>query len=182
MLESFKQELKAYAQRSKEAQEIAERFLAFIERTPQCLNRNNLPGHLTASAWIENRTGDRFLLTKHKKAGFWYQLGGHVEDNPNILEEAFREAREESGLKHLILKQEGIFDLGMHFVTYGDRPHVHYDTRYLLKAMDADEAIQISDESDDLAWFSTLPEGSDDLEGLFAKWQESKNRPQSFTP
>lgn len=176
MLESFKKELEAYAQRFEEEREIAERFLAFIERTPQCLNRNNLPGHLTASAWIENRTGDRFLLTKHKKAGFWYQLGGHVEDNPNILEEAFREAREESGLTHLILKHEGIFDLGMHFVTYGDTPHVHYDTRYLLKALDEDSTIQISDESDDLAWFSALPEGSGDLEILFKKWQKIKDR------
>ena len=170
MLTAFKQELEAYAQQHEDERETVARFLAFISRSPTCLFPDGRPGHLTATTGIETRAGDRFLLTKHKKAGHWYQLGGHVEGVPDIRAEAFREAREESGLTHLDLKQEGIFALGIYFVTYGPFPHVHYDVCYHLRSLEEDDAIRISDESDALAWFDHLPEPGDGMERLFRKW------------
>lgn len=180
MLENFKKNLLIYSQSYTNEKEKVSCFLKFIERTPHCLTRNSSQGHLTASAWIENKKGTRFLLTKHKKAGVWLQLGGHVENNADILSEAFREAREESGLQNLVLKQEGIFDIDCHFVPYATVPHFHYDVRYLLKSEDEDEALQISDESDDLAWFESVPEGSTDLERMFQKWKTFGSSPQGL--
>lgn len=174
MLTAFKEELAAYAEQHEDERGIVDQFLTFVEQTPDCLSPEGRPGHLVASAWIENRAGDRFLLTKHKKTGHWYQVGGHVEGNPDIRAEAFREAREESGLTNLVLKQEGIFDLNIFFVTYGAFPHFHYNVCYLLKSLDVDDAIQISDESDELAWFDSLPEPGDGSEQMFKKWKMTK--------
>lgn len=173
MLTNLKADLEAYAVRYKEERATAENFIALIQaQSEACLNRT-APAHLTASAWIENQTGECFLLTKHKKAKLWLQLGGHVEGNPDILAEALREAREESGLKRLAVVEAGIFDLGIYAIPYGPQPHWHYDVVYWFRSLEPDEAIRISDESDALEWFESLPEGHGGLERMLQKW---KNR------
>ena len=40
----------------------------------------------------------RFLLTHHRKLERWLQLGGHADGDPDVLQVALREAREESGM------------------------------------------------------------------------------------
>lgn len=172
MLTRLKADLEAYAARHEEERTTAEKFIALIQDQPKvCLDRT-FSAHLTASAWIENRTGERFLLTKHKKAGLWLQLGGHVEGNPDILTEALREVREESGLKRLAVVETGIFDLGIYAIPYGPQPHWHYDVVYWFRSLEPDEAIRISDESDALEWFESLPEGHGGLERMLRKWKD----------
>ena len=91
----------AYKSEDKAEAEDLKRTLAFVQKHgDKCFDRNYLPGHITGSAWIENATGDKFLLTLHKKLGFWLQLGGHADGNTDILSVAFKEAYEESGLEH----------------------------------------------------------------------------------
>ena len=55
-----------------------------------------VPAHLTASALVLDATGERVLLTHHRKGGFWAQLGGHVEEADRSLAAAApREGRED---------------------------------------------------------------------------------------
>lgn len=127
--------------------------LEFVRSQPECLNRNCYEdGHLTASAWVVNPTHDRCLLVHHRKIGKWLQLGGHVEHCRDLLAEAMREVKEESGLASSPLTVD-IFDMDVHEVpVYREEPaHFHYDIRFLLIA-DECQTIPATSESSDVRW------------------------------
>lgn len=116
--------------------------------------RSCVPAHLTASAMVLDHTGERVLLTLHRKGGFWGQLGGHCEPQDDTLAAAaLREASEESGIGGLRLLGDGPADLDRHalstaFGTCGE----HLDVRYAVVAPPGADPV-VSEESDDLAWF-----------------------------
>jgi len=146
---------------SVEDEVICERVLSFINSTPHCFERENIEGHVTASALITNPTMDRVILTLHKKLGKWLQLGGHADGESRVEQVALKEAQEESGLAELRFlmkapnKKVLPFDLDVHEIPErsNDPAHLHYDFRYLLVA-DSDDILSISEESTDLKWFS----------------------------
>jgi len=117
--------------------------------------RSCVPAHLTASALVLDHTGEQVLLTLHRKGGFWGQLGGHCEPQDDTLAAAaLREATEESGIDGLRLVDDAPVDLDRHalstaFGTCGE----HLDVRYAVVAPPGAEPV-VSDESDDVAWFS----------------------------
>lgn len=115
--------------------------------------RDHLPGHITASSWIIDETGEFTLLTHHAKLNRWLQPGGHADGEENVLAVAEREAREETGLTFLKLKGPDIFDLDIHRIPpRNDFPeHYHYDIRFLFEAT-RKEAFTVSAESHALAW------------------------------
>ena len=116
--------------------------------------RSCVPAHLTASAMVLDHTGERVLLTLHRKGGFWGQLGGHCEPQDDTLAAAaLREATEESGINGLRLLGDAPVDLDRHalstaFGTCGE----HLDVRYAVVAPSGAEPV-VSEESDDVAWF-----------------------------
>jgi 8-oxo-dGTP pyrophosphatase MutT (NUDIX family) len=118
------------------------------------LLRSRVPAHLTASALVLDHTGERVLLTLHRKGGFWGQLGGHCEPQDDTLAAAaLREATEESGINGLRLLGDAPVDLDRHalstaFGTCGE----HLDVRYAVVAPPGAEPV-VSEESDDVAWF-----------------------------
>ncbi len=117
--------------------------------------RSCVPSHLTASAMVLDHSGERVLLTLHRKGGFWGQLGGHCEPQDDTLAAAaLREATEESGIDGLRLLVDTPVDLDRHalstaFGTCGE----HLDVRYAVVAPPGAEPV-VSEESDDVAWFS----------------------------
>lgn len=129
----------------------------FIDLTDQPLaySRLRTSGHFTGSAWIVNKKRTHTLLTLHRKLNKWLQLGGHADENENLLDVAMTEAREESGLYTLRFVDKSIFDIDRHVIpSRGNEPrHFHYDVRFLLEA-EIDEPLSISSESKDLAWVS----------------------------
>lgn len=158
--------------------------IAFVESNPDCFSRNCPGGHITGSAWVENLDGTKFLLTNHKKLKLWLQLGGHPEVGENdITQITLREAKEESGLRNLVCLNAGdIFDVSVFWFTIGpEKPHYHFDISLLLKAVDPQEKLNMSDESIDLNWFSQLPEYKDpegvyNIVRMFNKWQRLHKR------
>lgn len=133
----------------------AQRILEFIRSTPDCFERAHTAGHITGSAWLLNPTGDRVLMTLHRKLKRWLQPGGHADGQRDTLAVALREAEEESGIRDITAVSNDIFDVDIHLIPArpGEPEHFHYDIRYLLRA--PHEQFVISDESDALAWWSS---------------------------
>ena len=148
------QKLQRYCPKSEQERVQQERMITFVNDNPDCFSRNQLPGHLTGSAWLLHPSGDKVLLTLHKKLNQWLQLGGHADGDPNLLSVALKEAHEESGIDSIDVVCEDIFDLDVHFIPErkNEPGHYHYDIRFLLQAQHAH--FTVSEESVDLGWFT----------------------------
>ncbi len=141
-------------QDSNEAKMVQE-TIAFVKENSNCFERMLLIGHITGSAWILDKTRTSALLIHHKKLNQWFQPGGHCDGETDVLQVALKEAQEETGLINLKVVGEQIFDVDIHLIPErkGIPAHNHYDIRFLLEA-DINEPLQISEESNDLAWIS----------------------------
>lgn len=150
-------------------------MLDFINEFENCFDRSLALGHFTGSCWIESYDKSKFLLTLHKKIGLWLQPGGHADGDSDIVRVALKEAHEESGLENIELVSNDIFDIDIHLIhAYKNVPaHYHFDVRFLMRASNKNEKIKISNESNDLKWFSELPEGSGvRLSRMLNKWKK----------
>lgn len=113
-----------------------------------------VPGHVTASCFIVDRSSRRVLLHHHRRLGRWLQMGGHIEEGETTMQAALREAREESGLGDLNVIGEGVIDIDVHDIPAGkgEPDHAHFDVRYVACTSSPD-AIKIDrSESNELAW------------------------------
>jgi len=141
------------------------RFRDFVERYPDCFERSQQNGHVTASAWIVDETGTRTLLTHHRKLNIWLQPGGHADGDSDVLKVAMTEVQEETGLTSFKPVSSAIFDLDIHGIPARkeDPSHFHYDVRFLIQNS-KDDAYIVSEESHDLAWveMSRLEDSTDE--------------------
>ncbi|MBP9706539.1 MAG: NUDIX domain-containing protein [Oligoflexales bacterium] len=149
---NFPQDLQKQAERSYSG------FENFISANPLCLERSNLAGHLTASAFITNNEFDSVLLLLHRKLKKWLQPGGHADGEVNLLNVAANEVYEEVGLNQFNIFGRAsyeVFDLDIHDIpeTQGVPAHKHYDVRFLFRA-DARNDIKKNHESEQLQWIS----------------------------
>lgn len=128
-----------------------EHMLNLLLHTERPFSRQDL-GHFTASAFLLNKDKTKFLLMHHRKLNQWFQVGGHSDDNENLLQVAIKEAREESGIDDIHPISEEIFDLDVHLIPKSSNQdeHSHYDVRFLLQA-NSDNFIA-NEESLALAW------------------------------
>ncbi len=132
---------------------VRERVLALCTGPADPLDRASLPDHLTASAVVV-APGRGALLLHHRKLGRWFQPGGHVDGDGNLLAAACREAAEETGIAGLRPVVPAV-DLDVHDVPYPDGSfHVHHDLRFLLLAP-ADAEVAINEESTGARWART---------------------------
>jgi 8-oxo-dGTP pyrophosphatase MutT (NUDIX family) len=150
-------------------------MLHFINTTSQCFQRSHLSGHITASGWLLNKSGDKVLLLHHKKLNEWYQLGGHADGDSDLLAVAIKETQEESGIKNIIAIDRAIFDIDIHIIPEYKNisEHIHYDVRFLLQVNSDEKPIQ-NKESLQLNWFSKdftlFPNKKPSMKRMFDKW------------
>ena len=152
-----------YVPRSEEQDLQRERILAFLDEHPNDAHRRNcLAGHLTCSALLLDHTGERALLTLHRKLGRWLQIGGHCDGDANLRAVVRRELIEESGIQPAWISSDPV-DLDVHTIPArpGEPEHLHLDVRFDARAP-ADATETISEESIELAWFT--PGGARQLE------------------
>jgi 8-oxo-dGTP pyrophosphatase MutT (NUDIX family) len=143
--------LQAYSSPFPVEQKFVSQFIELLN-SPGAYQRDHLPGHLTGSAWIIDRSKSYALLVHHAKLQRWLQPGGHADGDENIVAVARKEAEEETGLKNLVLLNP-LFDIDIHPIpARKDFPqHDHYDIRCLFTA-DKDEDIAVSQESHAVEW------------------------------
>ena len=145
--------LRAYCAQDARDEQTWRSLLEFIEREPAAASRETVEGHLTASAWIVNRTGDRVLLMHHRKLNKWLQPGGLADGDWDLAFVAFREASEETGLSSIEIRAERVFDVDVHTIpAYKNiAAHRHFDIRFVCVADDEEPIVQNS-ESYAIAW------------------------------
>jgi 8-oxo-dGTP pyrophosphatase MutT (NUDIX family) len=115
--------------------------------------RTCLPDHITASALVVSEQRDFVLLGLHRKVGLWLQFGGHVETSDTTLADAaLREAREESGLATMSLRNVMPTQLDRHAAPCSPDARHHLDVQYTA-FVDGQPMPTVSDESLDVRWF-----------------------------
>ena len=130
-------------------------YLAHLAAHPDAMWKHGTPAHFTASCLVLDTTGSRALLTLHKKAGVWFQFGGHFEPGDTDAHAAAqREAGEESGITTLVVRPE-LVQLDRHqLVGSFGACREHLDLRFVGVA-DDDAAHVASEESFDVRWWPT---------------------------
>ena len=167
--------LESYSSRYSEEMIYRSLMLKLLEiEGGNAFHRECLVGQFTASCWLLNSKQDRFLLMHHSKLAQWFQPGGHCDGDSNALQVAIKEAQEETGILEIVPISEDIFDLDVHFIPKrkGDHTHLHFDVRFLLKALHDD--IRPNHESKDMGWFKVLNEEMNPdqaLKRMYHKWK-----------
>jgi 8-oxo-dGTP pyrophosphatase MutT (NUDIX family) len=135
----------------------------FIARVARPWSRATLEGHLTASAWVLDRSHTHVAMLHHRKLDRWLQPGGHIDDNDSSWRGAARrELEEETGLTRFLpsADEAALFDVDVHAIpARSDEPaHWHYDLRFLFVAdVDAGtcDSMRLNpEESHDCRWFA----------------------------
>ncbi len=146
-------------------------FLAHLAQGPGSVRRDGDPAHLTTGVIVLDPALRHVLLTHHRKAGAWFQFGGHLEPTDLTLHEAAtREAREESGLTGLDVLP-GVVHLDRHALppAFGSCRE-HLDVRFAA-ITEMTGAHAVSDESLDVRWWpvgALPPQAASDLTPLIA--------------
>lgn len=137
-------------------------YLDHLARHPDAVAKAGPPAHLTASCVVLDADLEHVLLTHHRKAGQWYQLGGHLEPVDRSLRAAAeREAREEGGIDGLRTTLAPV-QLDRHrLVGSFGRCEEHLDVRYAAVAPPGAQPV-VSAESHDVRWWPVgdLPPGT----------------------
>lgn len=134
-------------------------LLQLLQGPEDIYTRENMTGHLTASAWVVNESRDKVLMAYHNIYNSWSWLGGHADGDRDLLAVALREVREESGVVHLHPVSEAIFSLEILTVDGHEKKgkyvpsHLHLNVTYLLEARENDVLSMKEDENSGVAWF-----------------------------
>ena len=155
----FEQLLNAYAPRDE--QEAADKavMLDCMRRFEDVYLRTNLICHVTASAWIADERRERVLMIYHNIYDSWAWTGGHADGERDLLSVALREAREETGLRHVRPASERLLSIETLTVNPHHKrgvfvpAHLHLNGTFLLIADEADALRVKADENSGVRWF-----------------------------
>ncbi len=128
--------LRAWRAPDDEQERLRLRYVDHLDAHADGASRQCRPAHVTAGALVLSADRTQALLTLHAKAGRWFHLGGHCEDDDATLADAaLREATEESGIDGLVLDPDPIH-LDEHVVDFcGSAGRVsHLDVRFVALA------------------------------------------------
>lgn len=142
-------------------QEEADRriILKCLREEDDIFDRGNGLAHMTASAWVVNSGRTKVLMVYHNIYKSWSWLGGHADNEQDLLEVAVREVKEESGLAMVRPVSESIYSLEVltvdGHVKRGEYvgSHLHLNVTYLLEADENDALFSKADENSGVAWF-----------------------------
>lgn len=135
-------------------------ILRFMDANPDFLFRTNLAGHLTSSAIVVNQSMDKILFAFHNIYQSWSWVGGHNDGDPDCLQVAMRETREETGVKNLRPWSDDIFMIDVIYVRNHIKrrqyvpDHLHFNVAYLLIADEMDQLSMKPDENSGVRWFA----------------------------
>ena len=108
----------------------------FVMHEPDCFNEGSINGHITVSSFLLTSALDAVLLMHHKKIDNWELIGGEIDNEIGLLENAMKHARDESGIPGIEAICPTIFDVESHMTieSKNEPEHWHFDICFLLKA------------------------------------------------
>ena len=137
-------ELDSYIPFNEQEQKDKLAFNYFIDSSDTVLLRDNLYGHLTASAFVLTPDHKKTLMVHHNIFKGLIYPGGHADGISDLLSVALREVKEETGLKVSPLNNGEVFAIQALPIEGHIRKgkyvpaHTHYDFIYLMEAKEED--------------------------------------------
>lgn len=156
------------------AAELLDRFVPFNEQErrdasliryaldqndPGIWTRENRVMHMTASAWVVNRTRTKALMAYHNIYNSWSWLGGHADGERDLSAVALREVMEESGVRSVRLISPELFSVEVltvdGHVKKGEyvSSHLHLNYTFLVEADEEDMLSVREGENSGVSWF-----------------------------
>jgi 8-oxo-dGTP pyrophosphatase MutT (NUDIX family) len=136
-----------------------ESFLQFLTTFPEgrWAVRQNLIGHLTASAWVVNPDRSKVVFAFHDLYQSWAWLGGHADGDTDLLRVAQKEAKEESSLDTTPVSSLPFYlavDPVQAHVKRGMfvPAHLHFNAVYLMEADESAALAPLPGENSAVAW------------------------------
>lgn len=124
------------------------------------LLRDNEIAHITSSGFIMNPTLDKVLLIHHNIRNAWAWTGGHADGDDDLLGVAIKEAKEETGVLHIVPLTDKIASVDILPVFSHIRrgkyvnAHLHLSVAYIL-ICEEDESLHICPhENSGVEWLS----------------------------
>jgi len=157
-VEKLKQKIEAYSPYNEQEEKDREVILKFID-VPDAFFRSNKIAHMTASAWVINKAGNKALMCYHRIYNSWSWLGGHADGEVDLLAVALKEVKEESGLNRAEAVSEDIFSLEVLTVDGHIKKgeyvpsHLHLNVTFLICCDDNEMLSGCEAENAGVAWF-----------------------------
>ena len=135
-------------------------MLRYIEEHPDCLDRENLIAHFTASIWTVDPERTKTLMVYHNIYNSWSWIGGHADGVEDLAAVALRELREETGVAHARLVSRDIFSLETLTVEGHEKKgvyvpsHLHLNVTYLAEADERETLTVNEEENQAVRWFT----------------------------
>ena len=153
------EQLKRYNPVNEQEEKDKHFIISCLNQYADIFSRENVMAHMTASAWVINKTHDKVLMAYHNIYDSWSWLGGHADGEKDLLSVAMREVSEESGIHNIHPVSDDIYSLEVLTVDGHIKrgnyvsSHLHLNITYLLEA-DEHEALSIKpDENSGVKWF-----------------------------
>ena len=156
---SLLQQLKNYKPYNELEEKDKQTILKCLNDYPDVFYRENIVAHMTASAWVTNKSHDKILMAYHNIYKSFSWLGGHCDGQEDCLKVALKEVKEESGIKNVQAASDDIFSIEVLTVDGHYKKgkyvssHLHLNVTYLIEASDEEQLIVKEDENSAVKWF-----------------------------
>lgn len=145
----------------KNEQEIVDKEIMIdaINTFDDIYNRDCKLAHITASAWVLNKTRDKVLMVYHNIYQSWSWSGGHADGCKDLSSVALKEVKEETGLSVELLSDDlfaiDVLDVCSHYKKGAYvNAHLHLNFTYLCVGDDTLPLKKKEDENSAVGWIS----------------------------
>lgn len=140
--------------------EVKDRLLIlhYLSEGHDALERTDIIGHFTASAWITDPARTKVLMAFHNIYKHWAWIGGHADGDGDLFAVARREAVEETSVQDLLplsVSPVSLEVLGVpSHVRKGEivSAHLHFNVTFLFEADPESPVFIKADENSAVGW------------------------------